>query len=162
MRISMIVAVAANGTIGREGELPWHLPEDLRHFKRITLGKPVVMGRKTWESIGRPLPGRHNVIVTRQKDFAAHGASVVGSPGAALELLADEQEVMIIGGGGIYREFLGRADRLYLTEVGVEIDGDAHFPPVDPGEWREVSREAHAADERHAYPYTFIRLDRSE
>ena len=158
----MIVAVAANGIIGRDGELPWHLPEDLRHFKRITLGKPVVMGRKTWESIGRPLPGRHNVVVTRSEDYVADGASVAGSPEAALELLADEPEVMIIGGGGIYGEFLARADRIYLTEVDVEIDGDASFPALDPGEWREVSCERHAADERHAYPYTFKRLDRSE
>ena len=157
----MIVAVAGNGVIGRDGELPWHLPADLQHFKRITLGKPVVMGRKTWESIGRPLPGRHNVVITRAKGYAAEGASVVESPEAALELLGEEPEVMIIGGGTIYEAFLERADRIYLTEVDTTVDGDARFPTLDPAEWREVSREAHAADERHAFACTFKQLDRS-
>ena len=158
----MIVAVAANGTIGRDGQLPWHLPEDLKHFKRLTLGKPVVMGRKTWESIGRPLPGRHNVVITRGEGYEAEGASVVGSPEAALELLSGEPEVMIIGGGAVYRAFLDRARTIYLTKVDADVDGDASFPELDPATWQEVSREAHAADERHAYGYSFIRLDRSE
>jgi len=161
MRVCLVAAVAANGVIGREGALPWHLPEDLKYFKRLTLGKPVIMGRKTWESIGRPLPGRHNVVITRQSGYAADGAIVVDSPDAALRLLESEPEVMVIGGGGIYRAFLERADCLYLTEVDVDVDGDARFPEFDRSEWREVSREAHAADERHAYDYAFIRLDRS-
>ena len=162
MRISMIVAVAANGVIGRDGELPWHLPEDLKHFKRITLGKPIVMGRKTWESIGRPLPGRHNVIVTRTEGYVAEGASVVNSPEAALALLAGEDEVMIIGGGAIYQAFLKLADRIYLTRVDATVEGDASFPELDAARWSEMSRDRHAADERHAHPFTFIQLDRSE
>ncbi len=157
----MIVAVAANGVIGRDGELPWHLPEDLKHFKRLTLGKPVVMGRKTWESIGRPLPGRHNVVITRTPGYSADGASVANSPDAAIELLAGEPEIMIIGGGAIYRAFLEHASRIYLTEVDTEVEGDATFPGLGE-EWQHVSRESHAADERHAYAYTFIQLDRSE
>ncbi len=161
MRVCLVAAVAANGVIGRNGALPWHLPEDLKYFKRLTFGKPVVMGRKTWESIGRPLPGRHNVVVTGQSGYTADGATVVQSPDAALSLLESEPEVMVIGGGGIYRAFLERAERLYLTEVDVEIDGDARFPEFDRSEWREVSREAYGADERHAHDYAFIRLDRS-
>ena len=160
MRVCLVAAVAVNGVIGRQGALPWHLPRDLQYFKSLTLGKPVIMGRKTWESIGRPLPKRHNVVITGQSDYAADGATVVHSPDAALRLLENEPEVMVIGGGGIYRAFLERAERLYLTEVAVEVDGDARFPEFDRREWREVSRETHAADERHAHDYAFIRLDR--
>ena len=161
MRISLVVAVAENGVIGRDGELPWHLPDDLKAFKQITLGKPVLMGRKTWESIGRPLPGRHNVVITRQPDFVADGATVVDSPESALELLADEAEVMVIGGGAIYRAFLDQADRIFLTRVEAAVDGDATFPALNPGDWTEVSREHHAADERHAAGFTLLVLDRS-
>ena len=161
MRVSLVVAVAENGVIGQDGELPWHLPDDLKAFKRITLGKPVLMGRKTWESIGRPLPGRHNVVITRQPDFVADGATVVDSPESALELVADEAEVMVIGGGAIYRAFLDRADRIFLTRVETMIDGDATFPELHPGDWTEVSREHHAADERHAAGFTLLVLDRS-
>jgi len=161
MRISLVVAVAQNGVIGRDGELPWHLPDDLKAFKRITLGRPVLMGRKTWESIGRPLPGRHNVVITRQPDYVADGATVVESPESALELLADEPEIMVIGGGAIYRAFLDRADRIFLTRVEMTVDGDATFPVLDPGDWTEVSREYHPADERHAAGFTLLSLDRS-
>ncbi len=156
----MIVAVATNGVIGRDGELPWHLPDDLKFFKRITLGKPVVMGRKTWESIGRPLPGRHNVIITRSTGYAAEGASVVHSPAKAMDLLADEPEVMIIGGGGIYRAFFEDAACLYVTEVEASVEGDATFPKINEAEWRESSREAHAADERHAHAFQFVTYER--
>ena len=161
MRITLVAAVAKNGVIGRDGDLPWRLPDDLKAFKRLTLGKPVVMGRKTWESIGRPLPERHNVVMTRSQDFEAPGASVVPSAEAALELLADQDEVMVIGGGAIYRQFLERADHIYLTEVDADVDGDVTFPELDPGEWVEVSREHHPADERHAYAFTLVRLDRN-
>lgn len=161
MRITLVAAVAKNGVIGRDGDLPWRLPDDLQAFKRLTLGKPVVMGRKTWESIGRPLPERLNVVMTRSEGFAAPGASVVSSAEAALELLADQAEVMVIGGGAIYRQFLGRADRIYLTEVDAEIDGDVTFPDLDAAEWVEVSREHHPADERHAHAFTLVRLDRN-
>ena len=160
MRITLVAAVAKNGVIGRDGDLPWRLPDDLKAFKRLTLGKPVVMGRKTWESIGRPLPERHNVIMTRSQDFEAPGASVVRSADEALELLADEDEIMIIGGGAIYRQLLDRTDRIYLTEVDAEVAGDVTFPALDPAEWVEVSCEQHAADERHEYAFTLRQLDR--
>jgi dihydrofolate reductase len=161
MRITLVAAVAKNGVIGRDGDLPWRLPDDLKAFKRLTLGKPVVMGRKTWESIGRPLPGRHNVVMTRSEGFAAPGASVVSSVQQALELLTDHEEIMVIGGGAIYRQFLGRASRIYLTEVDAEVDGDVTFPELDAAEWEETSREHHPADERHAYGFTLVRLDRN-
>ena len=161
MRITLVVAVSRNGVIGRDGDLPWHLPEDLKRFKQLTLGKPIVMGRKTWDSIGRPLPGRHNVVVSRQAGFSAEGASVVASPESALDLLSGEPEIMIIGGGAIYRAFLDRADRILLTEVDVDLEGDATFPKIDASQWTEASREARAADEAHAYDYTFRQLDRS-
>lgn len=161
MRITLVAAVAKNGVIGRDGDLPWRLPDDLKAFKRLTLGKPVVMGRKTWESIGRPLPGRHNVVMTRSQNFDAPGAGVVRSAEEALELLADHEEIMVIGGGAIYRQFLDRAGRIYLTEVDAEVDGDVTFPELDPGQWAEVSRDHHPADDRHAYAFTLVRLDRN-
>ena len=162
MRVTLVAAVAENGVIGRDGDLPWRLPDDLKAFKRLTLGKPVVMGRKTWDSIGRPLPGRHNVVMTRSSDFAAPGASVVRSADEAFELLNGEDEIMIIGGGAIYRQFLDRADRVYLTEVEAVIAGDVSFPELDRNGWTETSREYHPADERHAYAFTLVRLDRCE
>ena len=162
MRVSLVAAVAQNGVIGRDGELPWRLPEDLRRFKALTLGKPVVMGRKTWESIGRPLPERRNVVLTRQPGYTADGAQLVPSPQAALSLLRAEAEVMIIGGEAIYRAFLDRAARIYLTEVAAAMVGDARFPAFDRGAWRETGREERAADARHAHAYRFIQLDRCE
>ena len=161
MRVSLVAAVARNGVIGRDGELPWRLPGDLRYFKALTLGKPVVMGRKTWESIGRPLPGRRNVVITRQPGYAADGAEVVSSPEAALSLLEGEAEVMIIGGEAIYRAFLDRATRIYLTEVDADVEGDARFPDLGRSEWAETSREAGVPDERDEHAYRFISLDRS-
>ena len=161
MRVSLIAAVAENGVIGRDGDLPWRLPDDLANFKRLTLGKPVIMGRKTWESLGRPLPGRHNVVMTRQENYYAPGASVVASAAAALDLLEGESEVMVIGGSAVYEEFLGRADRIYLTEVDAEVDGDVCFPALDKTAWTEVSSEYHDADDRHAHAFRFVQLDRS-
>ncbi len=161
MRVSLVAAVARNGVIGRDGELPWRLPGDLRYFKALTLGKPVVMGRKTWESIGRPLPGRRNVVITRQPGYAADGAEVVSSPEAALSLLEGEAEVMIIGGEAIYRAFLDRATRIYLTEVDADVEGDARFPDLGRSEWVETSREEGVPDERDEHAYRFISLDRS-
>ena len=162
MRVSLVAAVAQNGVIGRDGELPWRLPEDLRRFKALTLGKPVVMGRKTWESIGRPLPERRNVVLTRQPGYTADGAQLLPSPQAALSLLRAEAEVMIIGGEAIYRAFLDRAARIYLTEVAAAMVGDARFPAFDRGAWRETGREERAPDARHAHAYRFIQLDRCE
>jgi len=161
-RITLIAAVANNGVIGRDGDLPWRLPDDLKAFKRLTLGNPVVMGRKTWESIGRPLPERRNVVMTRSDDYQTPGADVVHGASEALELLDGVDEVMIIGGGAIYRQFLGRADRIYLTEVDADIEGNVTFPDFDRSEWIEVAREHHPADDRHEHAFTLVQLDRSE
>ena len=141
------------------GELPWHLPDDFAHFKAVTMGKPIVMGRKTWESIGRALPGRTNIVVTRRSGYEAEGAVVVNSVEAALAV-EDAEEVMIIGGGQLYAELLPRADRVYLTRVDTELNGDTFFPALDDGEWTLVSSEPHPADERHAYGFDIRLYDR--
>ncbi len=153
--LTLVVAVADNGVIGRENGLPWHLPEDLKRFKRVTLGKPVVMGRKTFESIGRPLPGRQNIVVTRDPSYRREGVTVVNDVDAALLAAGDAAEVMIIGGAELFRAFLPRAGRVHLTRVHGNVAGDVHWPPLDEGRWQRVQRESHPADERHAYPMTF-------
>lgn len=157
--VALIVAAAENGVIGCDNQLPWKISEDLRYFKRITLGKPVVMGRKTWDSIGRPLPGRPNLVVTRNPGWSAAGALVAHSLDDALaqaEVLAGGAEVMVIGGAQIFAEALPLAGRLYLTEVHRAYAGDAVFPPPDPAEWREVGREDHAGDPG----FSFVVLER--
>lgn len=166
-RLALIVAVAENGVIGRDNSLPWRIPGDLRYFKRVTLGKPVIMGRKTWESIGRPLPGRHNVVVTRNASFRAEGADVVSSLDAALELaggIADAdgaEEVVVIGGAEIYRAALPMADRLYITEVHASVAGDSFLPEIDWDQWREADREYHAGDAAtRDLDYSFVRYER--
>jgi dihydrofolate reductase len=144
--LALIVAVAANDVIGRDNRLPWHLPEDLRYFKRMTLGKPVLMGRKTWESIGHPLPGRPNLVVSTRPGWTAPGALVAPSLTEALRLaepLAGDGEIMVIGGARLFTEALPLARRLYLTEVHGHFDGDVFFPPPDPAQWREIRREDH-------------------
>jgi dihydrofolate reductase len=159
--ISYVVAVSRNGVIGREGGLPWHISSDLKRFREITMGKPVVMGRKTWESLPRkPLPGRRNIVITRQKGFAPEGAEVAATPEEALSLCGDVPEVAVIGGGEIYRLFWPLVDRLYLTEVDLAVEGDTHFPPVLPEEWREVGREIHPKGERDSASFTLRILDR--
>jgi dihydrofolate reductase len=159
--ISFVVAVARNGVIGREGGLPWHISSDLKRFKEITMGKPVIMGRKTWDSLPRkPLPGRRNIVITRQPDFPAEGAEVVATPEQALSLCAGAPEVAVIGGGEVYRLFWPMVDRLYLTEVDLEVEGDTHFPALDPAEWREVAREVHPRSERDSAAFTLRVLDR--
>lgn len=164
--LAMIVAAARNGVIGRNNALPWHLPEDLRYFKQVTLGKPVVMGRKTFESIGRPLPGRTNIVLTRSTDFAHEGVRVVRDLDQALGLAEDIalidgcDELMVIGGAQIYAEALPRAKRLYLTEVDADIEGDAWLPPWDRSQWREVRRQDHAADGANPYAYSFVVYER--
>ena len=160
MTISLVVAAANNHVIGSDGDLPWHLPDDLRSFKRITTGKPIVMGRKTHESIGRPLPGRQNIVLTRDAAYATAGCDVATSAEEALALAGDADEVMVIGGGEIYRAFLPVADRIYLTRVDAEIAGDTEFPPLDETEWELVSSEAHPADSRHAYAFEMMRYER--
>jgi dihydrofolate reductase len=159
--ISYVVAVSKNGVIGREGGLPWHISSDLKRFKEITMGKPVVMGRKTWESLPRrPLPGRRNIVITRSREFAAEGAEVAATPEEALRLCGDVPEVAVIGGGEIYRLFWPLVDRLYLTEVDLEVAGDTHFPVVLPAEWREVGREFHPRGEKDSAAFTLRILDR--
>jgi dihydrofolate reductase len=159
--ISFVVAVSRNGVIGREGGLPWHISSDLKRFKEITMGKPVIMGRKTWDSLPRkPLPGRRNIVITRQEGFTAEGAEVAASPQEALRLAGDVPEVAVIGGGEVYRLFWPMVDRLYLTEVDLELEGDTHFPALDPAEWREVAREVHPRGERDSASFTLRVLDR--
>lgn len=155
MKLSLIVAMAENGVIGREGALPWHLPADLRRFKTLTMGHPMVMGRKTFESIGRALPGRRSIVVSRNPEWQAEGVETVTSLEQALTLAAAEEEVFVIGGAEIFALALPRADRLYLTRVHAEIEGDVFFPKLDKSEWRTVSREDLAADEKNLYPTSF-------
>ena len=155
MILSLVVAVAQNGVIGRNNALPWHIPEDLKEFKRITLGKPVIMGRKTYQSIGRPLPGRVNVVVTRDPDWRAEGVTVASSLTDAVKK-ADSGEAMVIGGAGLFAEALGRAQRLYLTEIHRDYDGDVRFPDWDRAQWREVARRRVEGDPN----FSFVHYER--
>ncbi len=159
MRLSLIVAVADNGVIGRDGQLPWRLPADLKHFKAVTMGKPVLMGRRTWESIGRPLPGRRNVVISRQPGFRADGAEVFPDVDSALAAVAAEAEVTVIGGAEIYRVLLHRAEVLHLTRVHAQVGGDAFFPELGAG-WRRVDQQARDADEQNSHALTFERWER--
>lgn len=159
-RIALIAAMAENRVIGRENRLPWRLSADLRRFKSLTMGKPVIMGRKTYESIGKPLPGRSNIVVTRDRDYRAQGCRVVHSLEQALEAAAGHDEVMVIGGAQLYRQTLDRAERMYLTLVKTELDGDALFPQIEMRHWRELERESHRADEKNEYDYDFVTLER--
>ena len=153
--VTLIVAVADNGVIGRANSLPWHLPEDLKRFKRLTMGKPMIMGRKTFESIGKPLPGRLNIVVTRDTNYRREGVEVVSGMDEALEAAAGAPEVMVIGGAELFRAFLPRAGRLHLTRVHGKIEGDVVWPALDMRQWEVIERERHEADERHAYAMTF-------
>jgi dihydrofolate reductase len=144
-RIYLVAAVAANGIIGRDGKLPWHLPEDLKHFKRVTMGHPVVMGRKTWESLNGPLPGRENIVITRQAGYQAPGAAVASSLEAALALCAGVPVVCVIGGEQVFRDSLPVAAGLVMTEIHKDFAGDARFPAYDRSKWKETQREAHTA-----------------
>ena len=162
--ISFVVARADNGVIGRDNALPWHLPADLRHFKRLTVGKPVVMGRRTFESIGKPLPGRHNIVLTRDPDWRAEGVTVVANlaeaiAAAGLDPKTRAGEVMIVGGAAVYAEALPVATRVYLTEVHDVPDGDTRLPPFDPARWRETARELHPAEDGRP-AYSFVTLER--
>jgi dihydrofolate reductase len=163
LRVSLVAAVARNGVIGRDGSVPWRLPEDMQRFRALTMGHPVVMGRKTWESLPdrfRPLPGRDNVVVTRNPDWAAQGADRVGSVEEALRLLEPESEVFVIGGGDIYAAALPLADALVLTEIDAEIDGDTTFPEWDRAAFEEVSRERHVTED--GTPYSFVTYARRD
>lgn len=165
-RLALIAAVAENGVIGRGRDLPWRLKSDMKRFRRLTMGKPVVMGRRTFEAIGRPLPGRTNIVVSRRTGFASDGMIVAASLDDALAIARRQavndgvDEVLVIGGEEVYRAALPRADRLYITHVAATPEGDARFPPIDPAVWRAVSREAVAAGDRDSAPTTFVVYDR--
>jgi dihydrofolate reductase len=158
-RIYLIAAVAKNGVIGAGGKLPWHLPEDLKHFRKLTLGHPVIMGRRTWESLGKPLPGRENIVVSRKAGFEAPGASVAATLEAAVALCAGEPVAFVIGGAEIYAEALPIADAIALTEIEREYEGDAHFPPWDRKAWRESQKETHTSTE--GVRFSFVLYERA-
>ena len=160
MRRSLVVAMARNGVIGRSNKLPWHLPADLAHFKRTTMGAPVIMGRRTWESIGRALPGRLNIVVSSRPDYAAPGALVVPSLERAWTAAGYVPEAFVIGGEHLYAQALPSARRIYLTEIDADIDGDTCFPAFDRRAWRETLVGSHAPDERNAFPMRFLLLER--
>jgi len=160
MTISLLVACAENGVIGKQGQLlPWRLSSDLKRFKELTMGHPIIMGRKTYETIGRPLPGRLNIVVTRDPNFAAEGCTVVHSVGNAIDkaTAADSNEIFIIGGGVIFEETLPLAHKVYLTEVHATPDGDTFFR-YNKADWNEVDRQDFAADDKNQYPYSFVTL----
>lgn len=154
-KISLIVAVAQNGIIGTGGTMPWHITEDFRHFKAVTLGHAVVMGRKTYDSIGRPLPGRRNIVITRNADLRIEGCQMAASLEGALAMCEGEEEVFVIGGGEIYRQAMPLATKLYITHVGVEVEGDTRFPTIGP-EWREVRREEFERGSAFEHPFAFV------
>ena len=158
--ISLLVAMAKNRVIGADNRIPWHLPDELKIFKRLSMGHHIVMGRKTWDSINRLLPGRTTVIVTRQKNFEVPGAIVVHSIKEAIDACKGDDEIFVIGGAHIFRETLPIADRIYLTIVDAEPEGDTFMPELDMSEWRETSSEDHAADAKHAYAFRFTVFDR--
>ncbi len=160
MLLSIMVAMDKNRVIGINNTLPWHLPADLQHFKKTTMGKPIVMGRKTYESIGKPLPGRRNIILTRQSDYQAAGCDIFTDIENLLDNLANESEVMIIGGAEIFKRVLPITQRLYLTLIDHEFAGDTFFPQWHANEWREVASEKHHPDANNPYPYRFVTLDK--
>ncbi len=158
MKISIIAALGKNNVIGVDNGLPWDLPADMNHFRKMTLNKPVIMGQKTFESIGKPLPDRKNIILTLDKDFRSEGCLLAYSIEEALSLVENVDEVMIIGGASIYKQFLSLADRMYLTFIDGDFEGKVFFPEFDMNEWEEVSREDHETDEINHYKYSFITL----
>ena len=162
MKISIIAAMTDDHVIGIENRLPWNLPADMKWFRQQTLGKPVLMGRKTYDSIGRPLPGRRNIIISRDSSLALEGCEVVNRIETALERCSDVEELMIIGGASFYQQTLPQADRLYLTRVHANIKGDAYFPPINPTEWREVEHSDHTADAHNSFCYSFTILERKK
>ncbi len=157
--ISLIAAVAENGVIGKDNRLPWHLPADLQHFKRQTINKPIVMGRLTWESLPGLLPQRKHIVVTRNMSYQADGAVVVHSLQAAIDEAGAVDEVMIVGGGGLYTEALLLADRIYLTRIQQAFEGDAYFPALDD-DWQVTEQQDHLADQKNGYDYSFLTLER--
>jgi dihydrofolate reductase len=161
MIISLIAAMGEGRVIGIENRLPWRLPADMKHFRALTMGKPVLMGRKTFDSIGKPLPGRSNIVVSQDPEFCPEGVTVARSIAEALLSGAEAEEIMVIGGASFYAQLLPRAQRLYITEIHHDFAGDAFFPAWNPGEWREIAREDHSADSDNRYPYSFVTLVRN-
>ena len=163
MKISMIAAMANNRIIGNDNKMPWHLPADLQHFKQVTMSKPVIMGRKTFESIGRPLPGRQNIIISRNEAYSVPGIEVVKSPEEALALVSNVDEVMIIGGGNIYKQFLDKATTLYLTFIELDVAGDTQFPDYEEvADWQIIEECVNAPDDKNLHQYKFVTLDKVE
>ncbi|WEX11380.1 dihydrofolate reductase [Chelativorans sp. AA-79] len=165
MELSLVVAMAKNGVIGRAGGLPWRLSTDMKRFKAITMGKPVVMGRKTWESIGKPLPGRFNIVISRDPAYPAEGAAVAGSLDEAIRTAQGQgagDEICVIGGGEVYRQALPRATRLHVTHVEAEIEGDTYFPEIDDDAWKVVTRESVPAGEKDVYPTQYLIYERRQ
>jgi len=164
MILSLIVAASENGVIGKDNDLPWHLPADLKHFKKITSGHCIIMGRNTYESIGRPLPKRTNIVVSSNRSLAIEGCLVVHSVDEAIELTKqhESEEAFIIGGATLYNTCLDKAEKIYLTRVHTEIQGDTFFPEIDMNNWEVVSEEYHEKDEKHLYNFSFITLERKE
>lgn len=160
--LSMIAAMTPERVIGKDGTMPWHMPADLAWFRRNTLHKPVIMGRKTWYSIGKALPKRRNIVISRDQALQLPDTEVVHTPEAALARVSDVPEVVVIGGAQIYRAFLAHTDRLYLTLIHADIAGDTWFPDYNPASWRELARTNYAADEKNAHPYSFIVLERAQ
>lgn len=160
MIISIIAAMADNRVIGIENRLPWSLPADMKWFRQQTLGKPVLMGRKTYDSIGKPLPGRRNIVISRDSSLKLKGCEVVNSLKSALESCSGAEEIMIIGGASFYEQTLPHAHRLYLTQVHTEIEGDAYFPEINHSEWQEVERTEHPADSHNRFSYSFTVMQR--
>lgn len=160
MIISFVVAIAENNAIGRNNQLLWHLPADLKFFKNTTSGHTIIMGRKTYESMGRALPNRRNIVISSQPDLKIEGCEVVNSIEKAIEICKGEEEVFIIGGGNIYKQSLPICNRIYLTIVHHSFEADTFFPELNTQDWKEVSREDHHADEKHPYNYSFIVLER--
>ncbi len=154
-QLHLIVAHARNGVIGKENKLPWYLPEDLKNFKRTTLGKPVIMGRKTWESLGRPLPGRRNIVITRQKDYQAEGATVVTSLDEALEAVKEVPVAFIMGGAQVYKEALPKVEVAHITYINADFEGDAFFEPLSDNEWTLTEEETFPATDAHPFSYCF-------
>ena len=158
--VSLVVGMARNHVIGRDNALPWRLPADLKHFKAVTWGKPILMGRKTFESIGKPLPGRDNLVLTRDRGWRAEGVIVVHSLDEALERVHDAPELAGIGGADVFRLLMPLASRIYLTRIDADIPGDTVFPPIDHSQWAEIETRQLAADERNAFGMTFVTLER--
>lgn len=159
-QLSLVVAVSENNAIGKNNQLLWHLPADLKHFKQITSGHTIIMGRKTYDSIGKPLPNRRNIVITRQQNLQIEGVEVVGSLEEAVALCANENEVFVIGGAEIYKTALPLAQKIYLTTVHQSFEADAFFPEINPNEWTETEKESHSPDEKNAFSYTFSTLER--